>query len=160
MIKGISKYSFLVVIFFLLLTFGCNTDVIYTDSINIPSEVWSLDNIPEFRTDIADTASLCNVYITVRTGTSYPYRNIWLFVNTLSPSGKSITDTLQYMLADEKGSWYGKGFSDIHELDLPFRSGVLFREKGTYTFRIRQGMRNENLNGVYDLGLKISKIKK
>jgi len=109
---------------------------------------------------MADTASLCNIWLTVRTGTSYPYRNIWLFVNTLSPTGKSITDTLQYMLADEKGKWFGKGFGDIHELDLPFRTGVYFREKGTYTFRIRHGMRDENLNGVYDLGLRISKIKK
>jgi gliding motility-associated lipoprotein GldH len=160
MIKGISKYFFLPLISFLLLTAGCNKDVLYTDSISIPSEIWSLDNIPEFRTDISDTASMCNIYLTFRTGTSYPYRNIWLFVNTVSPSGKSITDTLQYMLADEKGKWFGKGFGDIHELDLPFRSGVFFREKGRYTFRIRHGMRKENLNGVYDLGLRINKIKK
>jgi gliding motility-associated lipoprotein GldH len=160
MINGISKYSFLSLISLLLLAVACSKDVIYTDSVAIPSEVWSLDNIPEFKAEIADTASICNVYFTVRTGTSYPFRNIWLFVNTVSPSGKSITDTLQYMLADEKGKWYGKGFGDIHELDLPFRTGVFFREKGTYTFTIRHGMRKENLNGVYDLGLRISKIKK
>jgi gliding motility-associated lipoprotein GldH len=160
MIKGINKYKFLPLISLLMLTAGCNKDVLYTDSINIPSEVWSLDNIPEFSTDVSDTASVCNIYLTIRTGTSYPYRNIWLFVNTVSPAGKSITDTLQYMLADEKGKWFGKGFGDIHELDLPFRNGVIFREKGTYTFRIRHGMRDENLNGVYDLGLRISKIKK
>jgi gliding motility-associated lipoprotein GldH len=160
MIKGIRKYSLLFLISLLLPTMGCNKDVLYSDSVTIPSEVWQLDFIPEFSTPITDTASICNIYLTVRTGTSYPYRNIWLFVNTVSPSGKSITDTLQYMLADEKGKWFGKGFSDIHELDLPFRTGVYFREKGNYTFRIRHGMRNENLKGVYDLGLRISKIKK
>ena len=35
-----------------------------------------------------------------------------------------------------------------------------FSEKGTYTISVRHGMRNENLNGVYDLGLRIIKIKK
>jgi gliding motility-associated lipoprotein GldH len=161
MIKGISKYSFLTAISILLLLYSCNKDVIYTDSINIPSELWSLDYIPEFKPEISDTAAICNINLTIRTGTSYPYRNIWLFVNTISPSGKSITDTLQFMLADEKGKWYGKGFGDIHEMDLPFRhSGVFFPEKGTYTFRVRHGMRNENLKGVYDLGLRISKIRK
>jgi gliding motility-associated lipoprotein GldH len=159
MIKGISKYSFLAITLFLLLT-GCNRDVLYTDSVIIPSEVWTLENIPEFTPEMTDTASICNIFLTIRTGTSYPFRNIWLFVNTISPSGKSITDTLQYMLADEKGHWYGKGLGDIHELDLPFRSGVFFREKGTYTFRVRHGMRSENLQGVYDLGLRISRIKK
>jgi gliding motility-associated lipoprotein GldH len=160
MIKGISKYPFLTVISVLLLIYSCNKDVLYTDSVNIPSEVWSLDFIPEFNSEISDTTSICNIYLTIRTGTAYPYRNIWFFVNTRSPSGKNITDTLQYMLADEKGKWFGKGFGDIHELNLPFRTGVFFREKGTYTFRVRHGMRNENLNGVYDLGLTITKIDK
>lgn len=160
MIKGINKYPFLAIFSLLLLLYGCNKDVLFTDSVNIPQEVWSLDFVPEFRTDISDTISICDVLLTIRTGTSYPYRNIWFFVNTVSPSGKSITDTLQYMLADEKGKWLGKGFGDIHEIDLPFRKGVFFREKGNYTFRVRHGMRDENLNGVYDLGLKITKIKK
>ena len=160
MIKGINKYPFQAIFFFLLLLYGCNKDVLYTDSVNIPQEVWSLDFVPEFNTDISDSLSTCDVFLTIRTGTSYPYRNIWFFVNTVSPSGKSITDTLQYMLADEKGKWFGKGFGDIHEIDLPFRKGVFFREKGIYTFRVRHGMRDENLNGVYDLGLRIAKIKK
>jgi len=160
MIKGISKYTFLLLISIFVLAVACTRDVVFTDSVAIPSEVWSLDNIPEFNADITDTASLCNVHFTLRTGTSYPYRNIWLFVKTVSPSGKSITDTLQYMLADEKGEWFGKGFGDIRELNLPYRTGVFFREKGTYSFIIRHGMRDENLNGVYDLGLRISKIKK
>jgi len=160
MIKGISKYSFLPIISLLLLLYGCNKEILYTDSVNIPSEIWSLDFTPEFNPAITDTTGICNIYFTIRTGTSFPYRNIWLFVNTISPSGKSITDTLQYILADEKGNWYGKGFGDIHELDLPFRTGIFFPEKGTYTFRVRQGMRNENLQGVYDLGLRISNIKK
>jgi len=160
MIKGISKYTFLPLISIFVLAVACSKDVVYTDSIAIPSEVWSLDNIPEFKAGISDTASLCNVNFILRTGTSYPYRNIWLFVNTVAPSGKSITDTIQYMLADEKGKWFGKGFGDIRELDLPYRTGVFFREKGTYSFIIRHGMRDENLKGVYDLGLRISKIKK
>ena len=54
-----------------------------------------------------------------------PFRNIYLFVTTTSPDGKSITDTLQYNLADEKGKWYGKGFGDIHELKLPYKSNVI-----------------------------------
>jgi gliding motility-associated lipoprotein GldH len=158
MTKGISKYSLILLL--LLLPSGCNRDVLYTGSVNIPSEVWQLDFIPEFRTEIKDTAQICNINLIIRTGTSYPFRNIWLFVKTVAPSGKSITDTLQYNLADEKGKWFGKGFGDIHELNLPLRSGVFFREKGTYIFSVRHGMRTENLPGVYDLGLRITSVKK
>lgn len=132
----------------------------YTDNISFPSEVWTLENVAEFNSEIIDTASISNIYFTIRTGTSYPFRNIWLFVNTTSPEGRSVSDTLQYFLADEKGSWYGTGFGDIHELSLPFKTGIYFPEKGIYSFRIRHGMRIENLKGVYDFGLRIEKLKK
>jgi gliding motility-associated lipoprotein GldH len=126
----------------------------------MPSEEWNLENIPVFKPEITDTISSNNISFTLRTAASYPFRNIFLFVSTTSPAGKTITDTLQYMLADEKGKWYGKGFGDVHELYLPFKSSVYFPAKGIYSFKIRHGMRIETLKGVYDIGLRIEKIKK
>ena len=160
MIRGINSSVFLSLLFPVLLLSGCGKNVIYTDSMTFPSEIWKLDKIAEFSPVISDTSASQNIYFTIRTGSSYPFRNIWLFVNTVSPSGKSITDTLQYMLADEKGKWFGKGFGDVRELNLPFRASVFFPEKGIYKFSIRHGMRIEDLKGVYDLGLRIERVKK
>jgi gliding motility-associated lipoprotein GldH len=160
MIKGPSNTIFLLSVSLLLLIAGCRNNVVYTDSTAFPSGIWKIDNIAEFKPDISDTAAIRNIFFTIRTGASYPFRNIWLFVNTISPSGKSITDTLQYMLADEKGKWYGRGFGDLRELDLPFRSGIWFPEKGMYRFRITHGMRTVDLKGVEDIGLRIEKAKK
>ncbi len=123
-------------------------------------ETWKLPDTPTFEVPISDTSNSNNVIFTIRNGSSYPFRNIFLFVTTTSPDGKAITDTLQYNLADEKGKWYGKGFGDIHELNLPYKSNVYFPRKGIYVFKIQHGMRIENLKGVYDVGLKIVKIKK
>jgi len=47
-----------------------------------------------------------------------------------------MTDTLEYYLADEKGNWFGKGSGDVHELDLPYRSNIYFRAKGTTILRL------------------------
>jgi len=160
MIKGTDKKVLLIIISVHVLFCSCSRNIMYTDNISFPSEVWTLDNMAEFNSEIIDTTSISNIYFTIRTGTSYPFRNIWLFVNTTSPEGRSVTDTLQYFLSDEKGSWYGKGFGDIHELSLPFKTGIYFPEKGIYSFRIRHGMRIENLKGVYDFGLRIEKLKK
>lgn len=160
MIKGTDKTAILIIILLVTVAPGCSRNTLYTDVTGIPSEEWSLNNVVEFKPEMTDTSSICNITFSIRTGASFPFRNIWLFINTVSPSGKSITDTLQYNLADEKGKWYGHGFGDIHELELPFRTGIYFPEKGTYTFKIRHGMRVETLKGVYDLGLRIEKIKK
>jgi gliding motility-associated lipoprotein GldH len=123
-------------------------------------KIWKLTNIPTFKVPITDTLTSNNVIFTIRTGSSYPFRNIYLFVTTTSPDGKNITDTLQYNLADEKGKWFGKGFGDIHELNLPYKSNVFFPLKGTYVFKIQHGMRIENLKGIYDIGLRIEKKRK
>jgi len=136
---------------------GCDKKIIYTDFVKIPGESWTIDNVISFSPFITDTSAVNNVLITIRTGAEYPFQNIWLFVSTYSPSGKTITDTIEYMLADAKGNRAGRGFGNIKETDLIFRKGVYFPEKGTYIINIRHGMRTESLKGVYDVGLRIEK---
>jgi len=160
MIKRVNRYSLILILTSFVLLSSCNNNVVYTDSKPMPGKKWELMNIPSFSVPINDTLISNNVNFTIRTGSSYPFRNIYLFVKTTSPDGKFITDTLQYYLADEKGKWFGKGFGDIHELNLPYKSNVFFPVKGIYQFNIRHGMRTEDLNGVYDFGLRIEKSRK
>jgi gliding motility-associated lipoprotein GldH len=160
MIKELSSYTLVLLLTFLLLFASCRSNVVYTDSKVMPEKTWKLFNIPTFKMAVTDTINGNNVFFTIRTGTSYPFRNIYLFVTTTSPNGKNLTDTLQYYLTDEKGNWYGKGFGDIHELKLPFKTNVYFPLKGTYQFKIQHGMRVEDLKGVYDFGVRVEKINK
>jgi gliding motility-associated lipoprotein GldH len=160
MIKELNRHPFVLLLAYLILLTSCNNNVVFTDSRAMGDKTWTLFNIPVFKVPVSDTINSNNVFFTIRTGTSYPFRNIYLFVSTTSPDGKSISDTLQYNLADEKGKWYGKGFGDIHELKLPFKTNVFFPVKGTYQFKIQHGMRIEDLKGVYDFGLRIEKISK
>lgn len=160
MIKGINRYSLTFLLISFLLLVSCNSRVVYTSSQAMPQETWKLMDVAAFKVPITDTLTSNNVIFTLRNGSSYPFRNIFLFVSTTSPDGKKITDTLQYNLADEKGKWYGRGFGDIHELNLPYKSNVFFPLKGIYEFKIQHGMRVENLKGIYDIGLRIEKIRK
>jgi gliding motility-associated lipoprotein GldH len=159
MIEGVNRNSGILILMSCLLLLSCNNTV-YTDSVQMPGEKWELMNIPSFSVPVDDTLNSHDVIFTIRTGSAYPFRNIYLFVQTTSPDGKFITDTLEYSLADEKGNWFGKGFGDIHELNLPYKSNVYFPVKGTYQFNIQHGMRIEDLNGVYDFGLRINKTGK
>jgi gliding motility-associated lipoprotein GldH len=157
MIREINKSMFVILLF---LFSSCNRGVLFTDNVAMHDKTWELSNVPDFSVPVNDTTQLTDIYFTVRTGSDYPFRNLYLFVTAYSPDGKSITDTLDYYLADEKGNWHGKGFGDIHELDLPYRSNVFFPLKGTYRFKIQHGMRPGNLKGVYDFGLRIEKSTK
>jgi gliding motility-associated lipoprotein GldH len=160
MIRGINRISSVLILISLLLLSSCNSNTVYTKYHNMAHETWNLMDIATFEVPITDTLTSNNVIFTIRNGSSFPFRNIYLFVSTISPDGKKITDTLQYNLADVKGKWYGRGFGDIHELILPYKSNVFFPLKGIYEFKIQHGMRTETLKGVYDFGLRIEKIRK
>ncbi len=157
MIKRRSRYPLILILVSLFILSSCNNDVVFTDAMTMSEKTWRLSDVPVFNVPISDTSGNNNIFFIIRTGTSYPFRNIYLFVSTSSPDGKLRTDTLQYYLADEKGKWYGRGFGDIHELNLPYRTNVFFPVKGTYQFKIQHGMRVEDLKGVYDFGLRIEK---
>ena len=157
MIKKINRNLILFLLTSFLILSSCNNGVVYTDSVAMTANKWPLMNVASFTSTITDTLNSNNLFFTLRTGSDYPFRNIYLFVTATSPEGKTITDTLQYYLADDKGKWYGKGFGDIHELKLPYKSNVFFPSKGEYIFKIQHGMRIQELTGVYDIGFRIEK---
>jgi gliding motility-associated lipoprotein GldH len=156
MTKGINRY--LLFIISSAAVISCSKNITFTDSAAMPEKIWKLENTAGFNIPVEDTINRNNIYFVLRTGSSYPFRNIYLFVTTTSPDGKRITDTVQYNIADEKGKWYGKGFGDIHELKLPFKSNVFFPVSGNYKINIQHGMRILDLKGVYDIGLRVEKI--
>jgi len=158
MTKGTNKCLLLLLAAFSMMS--CSRNVVFTDSSPMPGKIWKLEHIPAFSIQVKDTLNSNNIYFIIRTGSTYPYRNIYLFVTTTAPDSKSITDTLRYDLADEKGNWYGKGFGDLHELQVPFKSNVFFPASGTYQIAVRHGMRIADLKGVYDFGLRVEKTLK
>lgn len=142
----------------LLFTVSCNYHDNYSFNEEMPLEGWSRFNTPLFTPQISDTISSFDILVSIRNNRNYPYRNLFLFITTISPEGYSLRDTVEYQLADERGNWYGKGPGDIHNLSVPFRSNIKFPVPGEYSFKIEQGMRVDNLPGILDIGLLIKKI--
>lgn len=159
MARGINRTSLSLAILLFVLS-SCGRGLVYSDSRVIGSNTWNMMDVLTFNVPVEDTVTSQNIYFTLRTGSSYPFRNIFLFISTTAPDGKTISDTLEYNVTDEKGQWLGKGFGDIKELDLPYASNVYFPLKGMYQFTVRHGMRPGDLKGVYDFGIRIVKIKK
>ena len=139
---------------------SCNPGISYADSEKIPGYTWNASNIISFEVPVKDTVNSFDINLIIRTDKSYPYRNLFLFIRTTSPGKISIKDTIEYFLADEKGYWYGSGLGDVNDLSVPFKTNVLFPEEGTYIFNIQHGMRDQNLEGVTDIGIQIRKRKK
>jgi gliding motility-associated lipoprotein GldH len=145
-------------VFFMIPLSSCDPGRIYENNIPIDPLGWQVANKIPFELDVTDTLALLNFYINIRHTTDYKYRNIFLFVDTFFPEGTQSRDTVEIMLADAKGKWFGKGIGNIRSNQVLLKRGFSFPMKGHYKFRIEQGMREPELTGVRDVGIRIEKM--
>ena len=145
-------------VFFMITLSSCDPGRIYENNTPIDPLGWQVANKIPFELDITDTLALLNFYINIRHTTDYKYRNIFLFVDTFFPEGTQSRDTVEIMLADTKGKWFGKGIGNIRSNQVLLKRGFSFPMKGHYKFRIEQGMREPELTGIKDMGIRIEKM--
>jgi gliding motility-associated lipoprotein GldH len=65
---------------------------------------------------------------------------------------------LNYVLAKPNGEWLGTGFGDTKETFFNI-NWIKFPGKGKYEIGLAQAMRNDNLPGIEDIGVKIETAK-
>jgi hypothetical protein len=64
--------------------------------------------------------------IEVTNSVSYPYQNIWFFVQSNIDADSVFVDTSkEFLLADKLGKWQGSGFGTLYQSSLPFRRNHL-----------------------------------
>lgn len=138
-----------------LLLIACQRDVVYTEFLSLPSAGWHSDSIIQFNTTIADSLADYSLLMTMRHTDRYDYQNLWLFVDIKQDSLLLRRDTINAILADNSGVWYGSGVF-IKELELMYLD-ELFLSQGDCHIQVQHAMRTQLLKGISDIGLKIIK---
>jgi gliding motility-associated lipoprotein GldH len=134
---------------------------VFEKDVTIPHQQWESSFSPgiDFIVKEEDTASLYNVYFVIRHSDAYNYNNIWI-EGTVTQPGDSVAKSERYDLAlatNEKG-WEGSGMDDIYETRVIIQPETKFRRPGTYSFQIRQIMREDPLKHILDVGIRVEKI--
>jgi gliding motility-associated lipoprotein GldH len=142
---------------FVLLLTGCQRNRIFSEYKTFQDEEWQAKDKAVFEMEITDTKNLNNVYLKVRHGDTYPYRNLFLFVNTIYPDGKEIRDTMEVVLSNQKGEWLGSGVGDIFDYKVPIKRNVRFALAGKYKFIFEQAMRVDPLPMIMDFGFEVER---
>jgi len=138
------------------LCISCGDKSYYEQYKSIESKFWEKEAEYYFSFDITDTSSPYDITIEIRNNNLYPYQNLWIFSQEEQPSGNVLKDTTECLLADDYGKWLGTGIS-LFQSSHVLHSKYHFKEEGTYTLGFRQGMRNDQLPGIQEIGLRITK---
>ena len=154
------KYIFGSLFLVAIMLCSCEQNGVYDQSVEISESGWHEDSIAVFNdVIISDTITPFNFYINLRHSEDYRYSNFYLFLNTTLPNGNTSRDTIELVVADAGGKWYGNGFGHIKDNRVLVRESLVFPLKGNYQFSIEQAMREDDeiLEGVKSVGIRIDK---
>lgn len=130
--------------------------MVFEQSTPINGHTWHTNQPAKVEFEVSDTLAVHNFYITLRNGEEYPYSNLFVFVDMEFPNGKKSTDTVECVLADPTGKWYGEGTASIYDNRILYKNNKRFPIAGRYKVKITQGMRQEELPGIYDVGFRLA----
>jgi len=146
-----------------LFLLSCNENVVTSDMESI-SGVWNKNEPVVFTIPQQDSIKAFDVFLTVRNNNDYKFNNLYLITALDYPNGKTVTDTLEYRMANPDGSWLGNGIGSVKESKLWYKQNFTFTEQGSYRIRISHALRNNgevdgvtNLEGITDVGYSIEK---
>lgn len=151
------------IVFLLTLLASCtDPNRVFEENVDIPNEKWAVSEKAILETSITDTVHPHNFLINVRNTERYPYRNLYVFVKTTFPNGKSSKDTVGIILADATGRWLGSGSGYLRSSthlsnSIMYKYNKRFPLAGDYRFEIEQAMRTDTLIGIKNIGLRIEK---
>jgi gliding motility-associated lipoprotein GldH len=141
---------------------SCTQLNLYERSETIPQHRWNSNYTPSFDCIIRDTTAPYDIALVLRHRDLYRYNNIWLQVTITSPDQKKYQFDTELQLGSNEQGWLGSGMDDVfeHRISLQnalVKNGVSFKKAGRYQFQIKQIMREDPLEYVMNVGLRIEK---
>jgi len=132
----------------IVLTFlSCNQTTVFEGYKSFKNQEWNTDSLVKFDYFINDTITKHKLILKIRHSVDYEFQNLFLFIY----SGSS-KDTVELLIADNKGKWLGKGIGDIREVEIVIENEKTYNKKENQTFTIEQATR-------YGLNPKIKNLK-
>lgn len=146
----------------LFLIGGCTPLALYEKSVPFPQQAWKSDYIPAFDFVIGDTNARYEVAIVFRHRDRYHYNNIWLRISVTDPKASTHSFDTDLLLGTNESGWLGTGMDDIYEHRISLQNellekGISLRQAGTYRFSIEQLMREDPLEEVMNIGIRVEK---
>ena len=143
------------------LLIACNFPIdVFEKDIPLPQQQWQSSFQPQITFTVADTAASYNVYLVVRHTDAYNYNNIWIKATVQQP-GDATSHSQRFNLAlatNEKG-WLGSAMDDIYEHRVLVQPQTKFKKAGDYHFTLEQVMREDPLQHILNVGVRVEKAK-
>jgi gliding motility-associated lipoprotein GldH len=131
---------------------------IVDDNFEIAGHNWSYTEKVQIPVIIENPDLHYNSYVNLRLISSYKYSNIFLLIHITGPDGKKTTERKEFRLALPDGEWLGSGSGNLYSYQIPLKENFKFALKGKYVIELEQNMRDNPLDHVSDVGVRVEKV--
>ncbi len=161
LLKRITHFA--VFLMAVLLWSSCNfQNITYEKKIRYPKQIWTYADSINYNFNITDTASLYNFELVILHNDKYAFQNLYTKLRTTFPDGKSISQVVNFDLAEPNGKWEGDRIGSIFKCRTIIQENAFFAQPGKYTLTLLQNTRTDTLPGIkgFDFRLVKSSTKK
>lgn len=140
----------------IVLLLGCEQGPIVDSNISMPSRKWNYANKVKVQVDIKDHNKPVDIRFKLRHTADYHYSNIFVLLHIKGSGLVKRTIRYEYRLAQPDGQWNGSGSGNLFTYSLPLLTNYKFPAAGKYELEVEQNMRDNPLQEISDVGIKVS----
>ena len=137
---------------------GCDARRVFEENIEFKDRSWPVNEIAEFDFTINPETINYNLYYTVRNSNDYPWSRIFITYFLIDSTGQELEKKLvsNFLFDQKSGKPFGSsGIGDMYDHRFIFLENFKFPHAGKYTIRFKHYMRNEDLEGIVYVGLRV-----
>lgn len=154
-ISGI-KTTWLIGIAYMMLSLNsCNRGTLINESFDVPQPAWNYNDPICFDLWVKDTSFRYDVTLNLKHSNDFEWQNAFFLVTTVFPDMSTTIDTLECLLADQSGRWIGNRSGKYYRIGFLYKKGIRFPAPGEYRLEVRHAMRDDDLENIYSIGMKI-----
>lgn len=148
-------------LFLILFLFACTEDnVVFEENKQFTDAQWHYEDVALFEFEVSEPESKYRLLLYLRHTNDYPYSNIHLNTRTTFPDSPAVEDVVELKLAEKTGEWMGSGSGHIIDRKIILRDDFSFSEKGLYRIDVSQHMREDPIDHIMAVGLRLEKLTK
>ncbi len=152
-----TTHAFLLALITVCLLSACSSNAVMEEQQQIKENNWDYADSKTFTAQITDTVQHYNIYVSVRHGFNFEWRNMWVKIETTFPDGKTYERRVNLLLSDADGVWHGDCLGDNCDMLISIQDNAFFPQTGKYTFKVSQDMRVNPLPHIKTIGMRLEK---
>ena len=147
----------------LIAAFSCekSSNYVFQETKALVASGWKYSQPVDFKIPVKDTSFIYNLSLDVQyLDNVYPNQNLYILAKTKFPKGDTITRQVSLELFNSSGTPYGKCKGENCRAEIALQDSLYFNQVGDYYFSFEQFTRDEVVEGIQEITLKLEKTDK